>query len=380
MTAVALIACATSTSAPSPSSSPRADSKAASFRTRLDVLLGEQVFIVAKQSVAAASARKDEYRSYAGILATNGGDLMDLYSSAMGSSDGAHFGQIWGRQNSYLVDYTVGVTTHNQSLADTAASNLTGAFVTTFAAFLSASTDLSADKATQLLSERATNMKTVIDDEAAGQYPKLYGDLGTAYTQTSRLGDALAVAIVQKFPDKFPGDPASRAADMRAGLDLLLQQHIYLGTMASDAVIAGGDSEHGAADKALAAGAAALGDQIATAFGALAGTRFSQVWTDLDSALKAYSKAADDGARQAALKTLLEVAAPGLSAFLRDQAGMGGDVLAAAIKAELLATVHVMDDQSGQKYDSLAVDDRAAAAQVVAIGDSIAGAAAGHLG
>src|SRR5882672_1589689 len=100
-----------------------ADSKAADFRTRLDLLLGEQVIIIAKES--AAASRPAEYIGYLRLLTANGNDLTELVRSALGDTAALRFVQIWKSQNDLLVSYTIGVVTHNKAKADKAMSSIT---------------------------------------------------------------------------------------------------------------------------------------------------------------------------------------------------------------------------------------------------------------
>ena len=104
-----------------------ADSKAADLRTRLDLLLGEHVIVVAKES-AAAAAHNDEYMGYLSLL-TNATDLVGLMRSAFGDSAAGQFEQMWAVQNNYLVDYTIGLVTHNKTKSNGAMSGLINGFV-----------------------------------------------------------------------------------------------------------------------------------------------------------------------------------------------------------------------------------------------------------
>ena len=136
--AVALVSCTGShgptASAPrlsSPTPSPIAvnpiDSKAADFRTRLDLLLAEHVMIVAKES--SASNRGDEYTGYLHLLSANGKDLTELFRSALGDTAASSFDQIWSAENDYLVHYTIGLVTHDRSKSDAAFGGLRAVFV-----------------------------------------------------------------------------------------------------------------------------------------------------------------------------------------------------------------------------------------------------------
>ena len=119
----------------SPSASPTPigiaiiDSRAADLRVRLNVLLGEHVMLIAKQADAAAAARTDEYAGYATLLTTNRDELTAIMASAFGASSGAEFDSLWSEENDHLVDYTIGVVSHNNGKSRAAMSALLGAFV-----------------------------------------------------------------------------------------------------------------------------------------------------------------------------------------------------------------------------------------------------------
>src|SRR4029077_12784258 len=78
---------------PSPVALNPAETKAADLRTRLDLLLGEHVIAIAKES--AAAGRSDEYSSYLHLLTSNGTELTDLMRSAFGDRAAATFDLIW---------------------------------------------------------------------------------------------------------------------------------------------------------------------------------------------------------------------------------------------------------------------------------------------
>ena len=354
-----------------------ADSKAADLRTRLDVLLGEHVIVVAKES-AAAAGRNDEYAGYLSLL-SNGTDLADLVRSAFGDTAAGQFQQLWGVQNGYLVDYTIGLVTHNQSKSNGAMSGLINGFVPQFAQFVTTTTLLPLDPTTQLMTEQILETQKMIDDQVAQNYPKMYADLRAAYAQTSRIGDALAPTIVRKFPDKFPGDPSNKATDLRVSLNELLQEHAYLATMTSDATVGGRAAEQSAAAKALSDNADALGTLFSGLFSASAGTRFDQLWAAKDTAMTGYAAAADAAAKQNALSQLTTTFVSQFSGFVQDSTGVTSGVSASSIQAQILATIKVIDDQKAKAFAPLATDDRTAAAAMQPIGDAIAAATVAKL-
>src|ERR1700674_1656429 len=360
-------------SPPTPGVVNPADSKAADLRTRLDVLLGEHVIVVAKES-AAAVGRNDEYAGYLSLL-SSGTDLADLIGSAFGDTAAGQFQQLWAVQNGYLVDYTIGLVTHNQAKSDGAMAGLINGFVPQFAQFVTTTTQLPLDPTTQLMTEQVLETQKMIDDQVAQNYPKMYADLRAAYAQTSRIGDALAPGIVRKFPDKFPGDPSNKATDLRTSLNELLQEHAYLATMASDAAIGGRAAEQSAASKALSDNADALGTLFSGVFGAPAGTQFDQVWAAKDSAIAAYAAAADQGAAKSALSNLTDTFVAQFSGFVHDSTGLPSAASSPAMRTQVQATIGVIDDQKTKAFAQLATDDRTAAVAMQAIADLITAAA-----
>ena len=382
LAALTQVSCSTSsgpqTSSTRVSSSPvavnPADSKAADLRTRLDLLLGEHLMVIAKES-AAAAAHNDEYTGYLTLL-TGATGLADLMRSAFGDTAAGQFQQLWGVQDGYLVDYTIGLVTHNQNKSNGAMSGLINGFVPNFSQFVTTTTQLPLDPTTQLVTEQVLETQRMIDDQVAQNYPKMYTDLRTAFAQTARIGDALAPKIVRKFPDKFPGDPSNKASDLRALLNELLEEHAYLATMATDAAIGGRAAEQTAAAKALSDNADALGTLFSGVFGAPAGTQFDQVWAAKDLAIAAYAAAADQGAAKSALSNLTDTFVSQFAGFVHDSTGLSAAAAGPSIKAQTQATIGVIDDQRAKAFAQLATDDRTAAAAMQSIADLITAATA----
>jgi hypothetical protein len=367
LAALALVACAplgsSSTPSPSPAGPPSpsarpADSKAADLRTQLDLLLGEQVMVVAKQSVA-ASNHTDEYSGYLTLLASNANSLTSLIRSAFGNNAANQFAQAWGIQNGYLVDYTIGVVTHNAAKSNGAMSGLVNGFTPQFAQLMASLTQQSADSMTQIENEQLTDIKAVIDDEGSQSYARLYVDLRTAYAHSSHIGDMVAAGVARQFPDKFPGDPSISAVDARVSLNDLLQEHAYLTTMMSDAGIAGRSAEAATALGTIAAVRDDIGPVVGFLLGPDARNGFPGLWGIRDADVFAYANASDSTARQRLTGTFVTQ----FSALTH--------VPAASIRDQMTATLTAIDDQRAKTYKKVSGDDRAAAGAMQAIADKI---------
>jgi hypothetical protein len=381
--AALITACTTSSAPPAtsplPSPSPilaiASDSRAADLRIRLDLLLGEHVFLIAKEADAAAGPRTDEYTSYLGLLTSNGTNLSDLVSSAFGDTAASQFDQLWSAHNGFFVDYTVGLAAHNQDKASGAITSLTKTFVPQLSQFIATQSQLPLDPMTLLANEQVLETKAVIDDAAAQDATKLYADLRTAYAQSSRIGDAIANQIAVKFPDRFPGDTSIKGFTLRLGLNQALLEHAYLATMATNAAVGGRAAERAAAVKALADNADRLGTLVSQFFGAPAATQLDGVMAAKDAALIAYAVATETAGKQAAQNALLQTFVDQFSGLVDGLTGTSDNSLSTATLAQVQATVTVIDDEQTKAFAQMGPDDRAAALAVQSVADHITDAA-----
>ena len=367
----------TPVASPTPTGSNSAESKAADFRIRLDLLLGEHVIIIAKQS--SAPARPAEYTGYLRLLTVNGTDLTELVRSAMGDSVAARFDQIWSAQNDYLVSYTIGLVTHDKAKTAAAQSGLTGTFVPQFSQFLNDVTQIPSDLILPLVSQHMLETKAILDDQLSRNYPRLYADIRTSYAHATQVGDAIAPRIAGRFPDKFPGNASSPAVDLRASLNIRLQEHTYLGTMRTSAIVGGRSAEQAAATGALAENANALDATFTDLFGASVTARFDSVWAAGNVATIAFASASTATHVQRAFNNLTDAAVAQLSGWLVDSMDLAADVSSPALEAQLETLVTVINKQRSKDWSTLAADDRSAATATEVVADLIASAAIAKL-
>ena len=172
----------------------------------------------------------------------------------------------------------------------------------------------------------------------------------------------LAAQIVKLFPDKFPGDPSIAAVTLRVSLNHLMQEHAYLGSMATSAVIAGRDPEKAATSAALDANAASLHAAFKDEFGSSAGDQLGRLWAARNTALLDYAAGVGAAAKQALSQLFIAPfsAAAGVPQTLVDD--------------QASAALAVVDDQRAKAFTTLAADDRAAAAAIETIADAMAAA------
>ncbi len=368
---VCLAGCAGTIALPTPSVSgmPGANSPAADVRARMALLFGEHTYVLAKLSVAAAAGRKDEFGSYADLLAANGGELAGVVSKAMGASAFQKFAQSWTRGDSFFVDYMVAVTTRQQDLADAAIVNLNTTYVPEVTQDLSTPLNISTTSMNRMLADLLTTVKRFIDDAAAGTPGAFYPDVRAAYAKWIAFGGSIGEATVWKFPDKYPGDATAQGATARAQLDSLMQEHAYLLSMTTDGGSSGATAEAAAATSSLQANAQDLSHTIASIFGSQSGTQAAQLWSDEDRSFVAYASAGDDATKSAALNALNQTSTPAWTGFLN------GLHVTADVASVTHETIGVIDDQRAKSYAIVAAEDRQSAALLISIGDLLMGAA-----
>lgn len=349
--ALFLVACSTGQTVVSSSSrlTSLADSKAADLRVRLNLLLSEQVMVIAKESESVAF-QNQALSSYAHLLDVNAAEISLIVRNAFGNRSAEEFYTTWQALNRDLVEYTIGLVTHNQTMADKYSGELTNNFVPHFVQVVNRLTDIDAALLTQLMTQQVTATKLVIEGVAGLKFANMYTDLHATYASTSAFADALAKRIAQKFADKFPGDPSNREVDLRVSLASLLQEHSYVATMATNAAIGKRDGETAAAMGALAVNTGSLD-------GLMPG---KALWTARDDALLGYATSGDASAKQSLIDGFVGPFATATR------------VPAATITEQINATIKLIDDQRGQSFKLLADDDRAAAATMQPISDAIA--------
>ncbi|MEP7360501.1 MAG: hypothetical protein ABI744_02870 [Chloroflexota bacterium] len=180
-----------------------ASTPAVNFRTALDQLLQEHLFLASYATGAALGGRSDEFAAASDALNTNGTDIGAAIGSIYGADAQDQFNTIWSAHNGFFVDYTTGVATNDQAKKDTAVMHLTTDYVPQFSQFLATATGLSLDAVTALVTEHVTTTAAIVDAQGAGDAQAAATADRAAAMHMRMIGDPLAQAIVNAMPDKF---------------------------------------------------------------------------------------------------------------------------------------------------------------------------------
>ncbi len=374
---LAIAACGGQVGAPSSPAQGATDSGAVNLRVKLDSLLGERQMLAAKATGAVLSGRAAEFSAYRDLLASDTTEVADVIGAALGSDARRRFEQALGRFDASLEDYAIAVAKHDQAAQSEAIGDLLAEHVPQIAALLATTMAMPQDRAVGLTRANALETKQTVDDQARRDWPAAYGDLRTAHAHAQLLGDAIASAIVSRKSANISGDPGSRGAAARVGLDQLLQEHLYLTTAATGAALGSRVNELHGVTRVLSGSSADLGRTIGAWLGGGAQASFDELWSAHDGFIVEYSTAVamSDGARQdRALGSLTNTFVPGLAALLAGETGVSRAAVSNLIRDHVLTTKDAVDAQAGSDAGAAALKDRTAARQVEMLGDVLAAA------
>ncbi len=276
---------------------------AVELRLALGRLLAEHAFLAmeAMRAVALGGPAAD---SIVEALDDNTDDLAGTLGAAYGDPAATEFARLWRQHIDALVAYAQAVAGEDEAAADRALDALT-AYRAAFSQFLaSANPHLSADGEAMALQLHLDQLVAYADAD----YGRAFETGRAAYRHMFTLGDHLAKAVAQQFPERFPGATIafSPRSELRLTLGRLLGEHLVLSAEAMRAGLAGAP-DFADATAALAANTDELAGAIEVIYGADAGAAFGQIWTRHIDAYLAYIRAEaanDAAARGQTLATL----------------------------------------------------------------------------
>ena len=173
------------------------------FRTALNNLLQEHLFLASFATDAALGGRDNEFTAAGDALNTNGTDLGAAIGNVYGSDAQDEFNRIWSAHNGFFVDYTTGVGAGDQAMMDQAVEDLTTVYVPEFSAFLAGATGLPEDAVADLVTDHVLTTKAIVDAQGAGDVAGAADADRDAAMHMRMIGDPLAEAIVSSMPDSF---------------------------------------------------------------------------------------------------------------------------------------------------------------------------------
>ncbi|WP_225755020.1 hypothetical protein [Actinotalea sp. Marseille-Q4924] len=329
------------------------DSPAADLRAGLTALLQEHVYLAGIAVATAYTTGPDsgEFEAAAAALDTNSVDLSEAIGSLAGEENAATFLEVWRAHIGDFVDYAVARAGDDQAGVDQALSDLE-AYTQTAGGFFEQISNgaLPADAIAGSLSMHVTTLTEAIDALAAGD-PSAYAELQEAAAHVSESATTIAGGFDTAL--ELEGDPADAASTLRTTLTNLLQEHVYL---ASIAVFTAYTAEGGPESEAFTAAAGvldensvALSEAVTSLAGEEKGAEFLELWRAHISDFVDYAVAAagdDEQGKQEALSNL-DAYRASAGAFFEEVSG--GELPADAVADGLAMHVETL----GGAIDSL---------------------------
>jgi hypothetical protein len=364
------------------------DTGAATLRAGLTDLLSEHVYLAALATGAALRGDNAGFESFAtalnGPTNSNSADLVAAVGSAYGPEVGKAFDGLW-RSDKHIpqfVAYTQATAKGDKAAQDAAVTQLK-AYAKEFGTTLNSVNDkLPADVVEKAIVEHATELIAVINAQKAGDQPVVYQALRSAYGHMSHTAEALAGGTVAKFPDKFDGAVNAKAADLRAGLGLLLREHVWLAGSATGAALGGRMPQFEAVAAALNGPTNSNSADIVAAVGSVYGADVQKAFDGLWRSEKhipqfvAYTQAAgkgDQAAKDAAVTQLKAYAKEFGTTLNSVNDKLPAEAVESAIVEHATTLLAVIDSQAAKDPAKAATALRAAVSHMSMSAQAIAG-------
>ena len=151
-----------------------------------------------------------DFDAAAGALSENTDDLTASIGSVYGSDAAKEFKKIWSSHIGYFVDYVKATGAEDEDARDMAVKEL-DEYRVEQAAFLDAATEgrLKSKDLEEGLKMHVDQLLLAFNSYNEKDYDKTYPAIREAYGHMYGVGEGTATAIVDQFPDKFQGTPAS---------------------------------------------------------------------------------------------------------------------------------------------------------------------------
>jgi hypothetical protein len=183
--------------------SGKPDSAAANLRNTLNLALREHAILAAMATGSALGGRTAEFNAAANAVDGNSIDIAKAIGSVYGADAEKAFLPLWRKHIGFVVDYTTGLAAKDQAKQEKAVNDLLR-YADDFGAFLmSANPNLPKSVVASLVKDHILTLKTVVDAQAAREWPKVYSNLRTAAGHMAMIADPLSMAIAQQFPERY---------------------------------------------------------------------------------------------------------------------------------------------------------------------------------
>lgn len=225
-----------------------------------------------------------------------------------------------------------------------------------------------------LVKTHVVTLKDVVDAQAAGDWPKAYAAVRSAYHHMQMIGDPLASAIVKQFPTRFAGSTESPESALRATLNLALREHAIIAAMATGSALGGRTAEFNAAAGALDGNSIDISKTIGSVYGPDAENAFLSLWRKHIGFFVDYTTGAatkDKAKQDKAVADLIRYG-DDFGAFLSSaNPNLPKNVVADLVKTHVVTLKDVVDAQAAKDWPKVYTNLRMAAGHMAMIADPL---------
>ncbi|MCD5323973.1 MULTISPECIES: S-layer homology domain-containing protein [Pontibacillus] len=291
--------------------STKSVTKAAQLRSDLDFLLSEH-FALAQQAMQNGIQGAPEFEANLNTLNANTDELAATIGSVYGDKGEEKFKKLWSSHIQYFVNYVVATGEQDEEARQDALDEL-DEYREDFSSFMSTATDggVPADGLAKGLQTHVKQLTGTFDAYVNEDYDKAWEIAREGYGHMFTPAKLFSSAIVKQYPDLFTTEMdgptvSTPAVELRATLDRLFSEHVYL-AMTAMRKGANGDEDFSQAAEALSKNTDDLAMAMTNVYGEDAGEQFKDLWSDHVGYFVDYVTATGEGneeAKQEALDNL----------------------------------------------------------------------------
>lgn len=270
---------------------PQIESPASTLRITLGRLLSEHVFLTIEAMRMTASDGPSRAAA-TDALEENTVAVEAQVASVYGAPAGSSFGMLWRDHIGHLLDYAAATRSRDEAAMSAALKGLADHRVALTSFLAGANPQIAPQALAEALHLHNEQLRVFLEEDHAAAF----ATERQAYAHMFSVGDELAAAIIDQFPDRFEHGRLAFAPGVTLWLMLgrLLGEHLILAAEAMRSG-AGADTGSAAARAALDANTADIAAAVESIYGTEAGKAFRELWDDHIRAYFAYIDAVRSG-------------------------------------------------------------------------------------
>ena len=269
------------------------ESPGSTLRITLGRLLSEHVFLTVEAMRMAVSEGPGQAAA-TDALEENTVALEAQVASIYGAEAGSSFGRLWRDHIVHLLDYAAATSSGDEAAKSAALRGLADHRLALTSFLTSANPNIAPQALAEALHLHTDQLGALLEED----YATAFATEREAYAHMFDVGDVLAAAFIDQFPERFEDEKLafSPSATLWLTLGRLLGEHFIFTAEAMRSGV-GSDTGSDAARAATDANTADIAAAIEAVYGVDAGMAFQELWDQHIQAYFAYIDAVRSGDR-----------------------------------------------------------------------------------